>query len=89
MSKPTPQQTWIGVIMMVLTIVSSYLGYDKYEQVRAAEAEPATVTVNVESMPDTHDDLTKLEIEALIANAVKAERARNAGIYKRLESWER
>jgi cytochrome c-type biogenesis protein CcmH/NrfG len=89
MSKPTAQQTWIGLIMMVLTILSSYLGYDKYEQVQATKAEAPTVTVNVESMPENHSDLTRIEVEALIGVALKAERARNAGIYKQLESWDK
>lgn len=89
MGKPTAQQTWVGVIMMALTILSSYLGYDKYEQVQAAKAEAPTVTVNVESMPETTEVLSRIDVETLIGNAIKVERSRNTTIYKKLEPWEK
>ncbi len=89
MTKPTTSQTWVGVAMAALTLATTYLGYDKYEQVQAANSEPATVTVNVESMPDSAAGLSRFNIESLINSAIIAERERNASIYKKLEAWER
>jgi hypothetical protein len=86
MAKPTKAQTMITLVITVLTALSGFLGYEKYER---NQAEVPTVTVNVESMPDDHSDLTRLEVEALIKKVVMEERARNVGIYKKLEPWEK
>ena len=94
MTKPTTSQTWVGVAMAALTLVTTYLGYDKYEQVQAGKGEPATVTVNVESMPDSasahsHAAVVSRDvIKGLIREMVSAQHEKNLKTFKRLESWE-
>ena len=64
MKKPTQSQTWVGLIMAVLTAATSYLGYEKYEVSKSAP----DITVNVET---EHAHRTTGNINSLINMAIK------------------
>jgi len=95
--KPTAKETWAGVVMAALAILSSYLGYDKYEQIQAAKSEPGnqSVEVNIASVPDslashTHGPvLSRVEVERMIEKAVRDRHAKDLEVFKQLESWEK
>lgn len=77
---------WNKIFALGFAAFASWAGYDEYQDRQSAAS--TEVTVNVESMPDNMG-LSVLDVEAIINKAVKVERARNAGIYKKLESWEK
>ena len=87
MSKPTATQTWAGVMMAALAILSSYLGYDKYQ---ASKAEPAnqSVEVNIASVPDSLSGLGRAEVERMIDKAIAARHDKNLRLFKAKEKWE-
>jgi len=74
--------------LAIMTFATSYLGYDKYEQSR----EPASVTVNVESMPaNSHAHgavLSRDSINAMIAAAIAGQHKADLIIFKQKEPWE-
>ena len=87
MSKPTATQTWAGVMMAALAILSSYLGYEKYE---ASKAEPGnqSVEVHIESVPDSLSGLGRVEVERMIEKAIRSRHEKNLHLFKKKESWD-
>jgi len=74
--------------MAALTIVSSYLGYDKYEQYKESKAASSqSVEVNIASIPDSAT-LTKGAVERMIEKAIKAQHEKDVKKFKARESWE-
>lgn len=68
MKRPTPQQTWIGLAFAVLSMVSTYLGYDKYEQSKVV---PIT-TNNTTVIKSEHAHRSTESIQRMINDAVDA-----------------
>lgn len=92
MSKPTRNQTIIGLVISVLTAVSGFLGYEKYEASQAAGSQ--TVEVHIESVPDNmqlhaHGEVVSRDtIKALIKEALEAQDEKNSEIFKLKEPWD-
>ena len=87
MSKPTAGQTWAGVMMAALAILSSYLGFEKYE---ASKAEPGnqSVEVNIASVPDSLSGLGHIEVERMIEKAIKSRHEKDLRLFKQKETWD-
>ena len=88
MPAPDAKQSIVGVLMLALTILSGYLGYDKYE---ASQGPAPAVEVNIASMPATavvsQNDINQL-INNAIAAAVRKQDAKNAAKFPTKESWQ-
>ena len=65
--KPTPKQTWVGVAMLALTILSSYLGLDKagYINQPPANTIETTNTFNVAAPTEHRHPALELRIKVL------------------------
>ena len=71
MGKPTPKQTWVGVAFAGLTLVSGFLGVDKYQQSQIIVEAP-DIKVEVTSLPEhSHAPARSAEdLQAIIDRAV-------------------
>ena len=85
MQKPTKTQATITLLISVLTALSGYLGWDKYEQMQA----PAAVTVNVEAPEAQPEILNREQVMVLIGEAIAQNNKHIQSTYKKLESWEK
>ena len=86
MGKPTATQTWAGVVMAALAILSSYLGYDKYE---AIQAEAASVTVNFDVDPVAAPIANPNSISLNdVKQLIKSQHRRDLVIFKKKEKWD-
>ena len=88
MAAPDAKQSVIGVCMLGLTVLSGYLGYDKYE---ASQGPAAAVEVNIASMPATavvsQNDINQL-INNAIQLAIQKQDAKNVEKFPTKESWQ-
>lgn len=80
--------------MAALAILSSYLGYDKYERAQADSAGSQSVEVNIASVPDSlsahsHGKVySRIEIENLIKNAIELRHEKNLVLFRKKEAWD-
>jgi hypothetical protein len=74
MKKPTQQQTWVGLIMALLTAATSYLGYEKYE---ISQAKSPDITMNITTPTTEHAHRSTENIQAIIDKTIEAHRQRD------------
>lgn len=72
MTKPTPKQTWVTAAIAALTLLSGYLGVDKY-QASQIIVEAPDIKVEVTSLPaHSHAPSRSPEdLEAIITKAIE------------------
>lgn len=72
MAKPTTKQSMVGLAFAALTLLSGYLGVDKYQQSQIV-IQPAEVNVAITSMPSgvTHLHRSAENIQNMIDKAVE------------------
>lgn len=71
MAKPTGKQSMIGLAFAALTLISGYLGIDKYQSSQII-VEATEVNVAITSMPSiSHNHRSTENIQALIDKAVE------------------
>ena len=70
MKKPSQQQTWVGVAFAALTLISGFLGVDKYQQSQIVVEAP-DIKVNVTSLPAHGAHRSEQDVKTMIDKAIK------------------
>ena len=65
MKKPTQTQTWIGLVITVLTVISGYLGIDKYGP------QPSITTNTTTVIEASHEHRSAESIQRMIDDTLE------------------
>jgi len=68
--KPTAKQTWVGLVIAILTLATSYLTVDKYQQSQIVIEAP-DVNVAITSSATRSDEDIKAMIKTLVNAKMK------------------
>lgn len=98
MKAPSKMQASLTLVITVLSAVSGFLGYDKYEQVQAAAAvaTPVSITFEADALggdnhphpyaSSTHEH--QQLIKSIAREAVNRQHGKDLLLFKQKEDWE-
>lgn len=72
MKAPSKKATWVGVAMLALTMLSSYLGLDKAGYINQPPSTQESTSTNTTTTTITNGGLSAQEVEVIVNRMVKA-----------------